>query len=215
MRRRRWASLFAWARGLGSLPRRPAGGSCRVGPSRNALGWAVATLARIRQQGYDSVPSDFIQGITNMSRSVRSVRGDALASLTIPFLRWEAGGERPTREQALDLLRDAASKIACSLGFADAAAVTAPAVGSVNLPAASCPTPPFKLTTAKAFAVAGHASIEKSRPISRPSRSDSSAARQQMTRLRDSCAETSGRRSAKAGTVNRSCSLSSWTSPEA
>lgn len=110
-----------------------------LGPQEQAK--AVATLARIRQQGYDSVPSDFIQGITNMSCSVRSVRGDALASLTIPFLRWEAGGERPTREQALDLLCDAASKIACSLGFADAAAVTAPAVGSVNLPAASCPTP--------------------------------------------------------------------------
>jgi len=79
----------------------------------------TATLAHIRKQGHESVASDFIQGITNMSFPVRSVRGDALASLTVPFLQWDAGGERATRQEALALLRDAASKISASLGFAN------------------------------------------------------------------------------------------------
>lgn len=95
-----------------------------AGPALAGLGPAdnervKVTLARIREQGHESVASDLIQGITNMSFPVCSVRGDALASLTIPFLQWDAGGERATRQDALALLRDAASKISARLGFAN------------------------------------------------------------------------------------------------
>src|SRR5262249_46969907 len=50
--------------------------------------------------------------------------------------------------------------------------------------------------------------------ISRPSRSDRSAARHTTTRLRASAPESSARRSAKAATIARACSPSSTSSPD-
>ena len=50
-----------------------------------------AIVKRISKKGYESVPSDLIRGVTNMSYPVLDRSGYCAAALTVPFLQW--GGD--------------------------------------------------------------------------------------------------------------------------
>ena len=45
-------------------------------------------VKRVAKKGYESVPSDLIRGVTNMSYPVLDMSGRCAAALTIPYLQW-------------------------------------------------------------------------------------------------------------------------------
>ena len=59
-------------------------------PARPSTQAVTAFVARIQKSGYESVPSDLIRGVTNMSYPVLDSSGRCCAALTIPFLQWDA-----------------------------------------------------------------------------------------------------------------------------
>lgn len=70
--------------------------------------WIWAALSR---DGFESVPSDFVSGVTNMSCPIRDIRGHALASLTVPYLHWQGDKAVATLDDTLAQLLLAAEQI--------------------------------------------------------------------------------------------------------
>lgn len=81
-------------------------GSASIRRRARAVSWLS-----LRQDGFESVPSDFIQGVTNMSCPIRDIRGDAVASLTVPYLQWQGVQAAANRDDTLRQLRQAAEQI--------------------------------------------------------------------------------------------------------
>jgi len=52
---------------------------------------AAVDWTGLRSAGFESVPSDFIRGVINMSCPVRDIQGHAIACLTVPYLEWQGG----------------------------------------------------------------------------------------------------------------------------
>ena len=61
------------------------------GPAAARARAAVVDWPGLCSAGFESVPSDFIRGVINMSCPVRDIRGHAVASLTVPYLEWQDG----------------------------------------------------------------------------------------------------------------------------
>ena len=74
-----------------------------------------ATVKRISKKGYESVPSDLIRGVTNMSYPVLDRSGYGAAALTIPFLQWD-GDNHASKEVTLARLGVAAHAVSRAIG---------------------------------------------------------------------------------------------------
>lgn len=59
------------------------------GPGAAKARAAAVNWTSLRSAGFESVPSDFIRGVINMSCPVRDIRGHAIACLTVPYLEWQ------------------------------------------------------------------------------------------------------------------------------
>lgn len=74
-----------------------------------------AFVRRIQKKGYESVPSDLIRGVTNMSYPVIDFSGRCAAALTIPFLQWDADNHA-SKETTRGRLGDAARAVSSAIG---------------------------------------------------------------------------------------------------
>ena len=81
---------------------------------------ADAFVKRIAKKGYESVPSDLIRGVTNMSYPVLDMSGRCAAALTIPYLQWDDASH--------------ASKEVTRVRLGHAAAAVSSAIGSLPTP---------------------------------------------------------------------------------
>lgn len=72
----------------------------------------ITEAEQARQQGYVSTPSDFIDGVTDLSAPVMGSRG-AVAALTVPHVVYHP--EHCSVEQALQKLREAAARISAQV----------------------------------------------------------------------------------------------------
>ena len=77
-----------------------------------ALAEFMARAEAAREQGYVRTPSDFIDGVTDLSAPLMGARG-AVAALTVPFVRYQP--ERCTVDEALSKLRAAATELSTLL----------------------------------------------------------------------------------------------------
>jgi DNA-binding IclR family transcriptional regulator len=82
--------------------------------------WEEPRLASIRAAGFEAVPSDFIEGIVNMSCPVLDTSGEAAGSLTVPYLRWRTGLSVTSAEEACARLAEAARELSRRIGGAAA-----------------------------------------------------------------------------------------------
>jgi len=81
-------------------------------PATQAKARALAAqLDELARAGFDSAPSDFIRGVTNMSCPIRDIHGHALASLTVPHLEWQGGQAVAPISKSLKALIGAAQEI--------------------------------------------------------------------------------------------------------
>lgn len=87
--------------------------------SNNAV-MTDAFFKRIAKKGYESVPSDLIRGVTNMSYPVLDMSGCCAAALTIPYLQWDDASH--------------ASKEVTRVRLGHAAAAVSSAIGSLPTP---------------------------------------------------------------------------------
>jgi DNA-binding IclR family transcriptional regulator len=58
-------------------------------PGASAAVKVAGFVKRIVSKGYESVPSDLIRGVTNMSYPVLDMSGRSAAALTVPYLQWD------------------------------------------------------------------------------------------------------------------------------
>ena len=79
-----------------------------------------AFVTRIVKKGYESVPSDLIRGVTNMSYPVLDMSGRCAAALTIPYLQWDDANH--------------ASKDVTRVRLGQAARAVSSAIGSLSAP---------------------------------------------------------------------------------
>ncbi len=74
-------------------------------------------MQKIRQTGHVAQPSDFIRGVINMSCPILNHQGQAVAALTVPYLKWEASEiAYPETEVACQLLAKTAIAITQEIG---------------------------------------------------------------------------------------------------
>lgn len=72
---------------------------------------AAVPWQAMHSDGFESVPSDFIRGVTNTSCPIRDIRGHAIASLTVPYLEWQGDQAGATLQQTLQQLEAAAEQL--------------------------------------------------------------------------------------------------------
>jgi DNA-binding IclR family transcriptional regulator len=72
-------------------------------------------VKQIQKKGFESVPSDLIRGVTNMSYPVLDFSGRCAAALTIPFLQWDADNHA-SKEVTLKRLGQAAQAVSSAIG---------------------------------------------------------------------------------------------------
>ncbi len=74
-------------------------------------------MLKIRKTGHVAQPSDFIRGVINMSYPILNHQGQAVAALTIPYLKWE-GSETtyPQVQETAQLLSTTARNITLEIG---------------------------------------------------------------------------------------------------
>lgn len=61
--------------------------------------------------GFESVASDFVGGVTNMSCPIRDVHGHAIASLTVPYLEWHGPNAAASPKATLSMLLSTSEQI--------------------------------------------------------------------------------------------------------
>ena len=74
-----------------------------------------AFVKRIGKKGYESVPSDLIRGVTNMSYPVLDMSGRCAAALTIPYLQWD-DASHASKEVTRVRLGVAAAAVSSAIG---------------------------------------------------------------------------------------------------
>lgn len=72
-------------------------------------------VKRIQKKGFESVPSDLIRGVTNMSYPVLDFSGRCAGALTIPFLQWD-GDSHASKDETRLRLGQAASAVSAAIG---------------------------------------------------------------------------------------------------
>jgi DNA-binding IclR family transcriptional regulator len=74
-------------------------------------------MAKIRKSGHIAQPSDFVRGVINMSYPILNHQGQAVAALTVPYLKWEiTEATYPDAEDCSQLLADTARSITQEIG---------------------------------------------------------------------------------------------------
>jgi DNA-binding IclR family transcriptional regulator len=74
-------------------------------------------LDRVRKQGYEMQPSAKMVGVTDISYPVFGYEGEALAALTVPYLKVIDNSLPTDPEQTRLLLKQAAQKVSAALGW--------------------------------------------------------------------------------------------------
>ena len=74
-----------------------------------------AFVKRIGKKGFESVPSDLIRGVTNMSYPVLDTSGRCAAALTVPYLQWDADNHA-SKDVARVRLGQAAHAVSAAIG---------------------------------------------------------------------------------------------------
>lgn len=88
-------------------------------------------LRRVRAQGYETIPSARMAGVSDMSCPIFGFDGHVVAALTIPFLAAIDDAPHVAHDDALAMLRATATAISSSLGWFDR--VEAPVVPSLSV----------------------------------------------------------------------------------
>ena len=78
-------------------------------------------LARVREQGYEHMPSQQTVGVQNLSVPILGPNRAIVAALTCPYLTWTEPNASPAVNQTLKLLRTAALQIEHGTGGPDPA----------------------------------------------------------------------------------------------
>jgi DNA-binding IclR family transcriptional regulator len=91
----------------------------------------VQRLEVVRANGYESIPSARMAGVSDMSCPVFGFDGHVVAALTIPFLAAIDDAPHVSYDQALEMLRATAMAISSALGWFDR--VEAPVVPSLSI----------------------------------------------------------------------------------
>lgn len=91
----------------------------------------AARLGAVRAQGYESIPSARMAGVSDISCPIFGFDGHVVAALTIPFLAAIDDVPHASPEEALEMLRATATAISSSLGWFDR--VEAPVVPSLSV----------------------------------------------------------------------------------
>ncbi|WP_439509201.1 IclR family transcriptional regulator [Marinimicrobium koreense] len=84
----------------------------QLAADEEALAEFVTRAEAAREQGYVRTPSDFIEGVTDLSAPLMGARG-AVAALTVPFVRYQP--ERCSVDEALSTLCSAATELSTLL----------------------------------------------------------------------------------------------------
>ncbi|WP_084582585.1 IclR family transcriptional regulator [Sphingomonas azotifigens] len=88
-------------------------------------------LKRVRAQGYETLPSARMAGVSDISCPVYGFDGHVVAALTIPFLVAIDDAAHVSHGEALEMLKATATAISASLGWFDR--VEAPVVPSLSI----------------------------------------------------------------------------------
>lgn len=91
----------------------------------------AARLGVVRAQGYESIPSARMAGVSDISCPIFGFDGHVVAALTIPFLAAIDDVPHASPEEALEMLRATATAISSALGWFDR--VEAPVVPSLSV----------------------------------------------------------------------------------
>ncbi len=74
-------------------------------------------LNAVRQQGYATMPSIQIQGVTNIAMPVFGVAGKIHAAINVPHIARIDGLRRPNVEQIITILRDITLRLGLRIGY--------------------------------------------------------------------------------------------------
>jgi DNA-binding IclR family transcriptional regulator len=74
-------------------------------------------LAKVRERGYETMPSPRTAGVRDVSFPVFGADGRLAAALTVPFLTRIDGSQKSTYDEMKDLLRQAARDVSAGLGY--------------------------------------------------------------------------------------------------
>jgi DNA-binding IclR family transcriptional regulator len=74
------------------------------------------TLAKVRERGFDMMPSPITHGVTDISYPVFGFHGDVMAALTIPFLELIDGSQKVPMDETRQRLQRTAQRISALLG---------------------------------------------------------------------------------------------------
>ena len=74
------------------------------------------TLAKVRERGFDMMPSPITHGVTDISYPVFGFHGDVMAALTIPFLELIDGSQKVAMDEARRQLQRTVQQISRLLG---------------------------------------------------------------------------------------------------
>lgn len=74
-------------------------------------------LTRVRNQGFELIPSQQVQGVTDIGFPVFDYSGRIVAALIIPFLEYLDGTHPATLQEAKSLLNDTTRQISKGLGY--------------------------------------------------------------------------------------------------
>ncbi len=73
-------------------------------------------ISKIREQGYESIPSSQIQGVKDIGFPIYDYSGKMVAALSIPYLEHLDDSQRATFDDAREALQRAAATISAALG---------------------------------------------------------------------------------------------------
>ena len=76
-------------------------------------------ISKINREGYETVPSNQIQGVKDIGFPIFDYSRRMVAALTIPFLEYLDGSQKSTFDDARDMLRSAAASISAALGYSE------------------------------------------------------------------------------------------------
>lgn len=80
-------------------------------------GQLFALLKEVRAQGYASMPSIQIQGITNIAFPILSIGGRVVAAVNIPHIARIDGTPRPNIEQIKEIMANVCNRLSARLGY--------------------------------------------------------------------------------------------------
>lgn len=80
-------------------------------------GQLFALLKEVRAQGYASMPSIQIQGITNIAFPILGIGGRVVAAVNIPHIARIDGTPRPNIEQIKEIMANVCSRLSTRLGY--------------------------------------------------------------------------------------------------